>query len=172
METGYVHLYTGDGKGKTTAAFGLVLRAAGHGWPSYVGQFMKGQRYGEVDALAALPQVTVEQYGDPVCFRKEEVTPAHVAMAEEGLARASDALHSGRYRLVVLDEINVAVWFGLLETGAVLDLLRERPAGVELVLTGRKASDELVAAADLVTEMREIRHYYMDGVLARDGIER
>ena len=172
MEKGYVHLYTGDGKGKTTAAFGLVLRAAGHGLTSYVGQFMKGQRYGEVEALAENPLVTVEQYGDPVCFRREEVTAAHVAMAEKGLERAAGAMRSGRYDLVVLDELNVALWFGLLKTDAVLALLADKPESLEMVLTGRRAPEELVAAADLVTEMREMRHYYTQGVLARDGIER
>ncbi len=172
MENGYVQIYTGDGKGKTTAAFGLALRASGHGMKSYIGQFMKGQKYGEVEMLAGNPLVAVEQYGDPHCFRKEEVTEKHRRMARAGLARAGDAMRPGNYGLVVLDEINTAIWFGLLSLGMVTEFIREKPSHVELVLTGRKAPEELIRMADLVTEMSEVKHYYQQGVLARDGIER
>jgi cob(I)alamin adenosyltransferase len=172
LACGYVQVYTGDGKGKTTAALGLALRAAGHGLNVYIGQFMKGQPYGELDALAGHPSITVEQYGDPRCIRRDEVTPRHQASAEQGLQRAETAMLSGDYDIVVLDEVCVSIWFGLLETEEVLALIARKPERVELVLTGRQAPPEILERADLVTEMREIRHYYRRGVLARDGIER
>ncbi len=172
MEKGYVQVYTGDGKGKTTAALGLALRAAGHGLRTYIGQFMKGRPYGELEALRAHPLITVEQYGDPNCWvRRDQITPEQVAMARRGLERAREAMLSGRYDIVVLDEVNVALWFGLLTLEEVMAFLDQRPEGVEVILTGRRAPQELIDRADLVTEMREIKHYYQQGVLARDGIE-
>lgn len=167
-----VQLYTGDGKGKTTAALGQALRAAGHGLHTYVGQFMKGQPYGELDALRGHPFITIEQYGDVRCIRREEVTPEHIAQARRGLARARDMMLSGRYDLVVLDEVNVSIWFGLLSVEEVLVFLDQRPEHVEVILTGRRAPQELIERADLVTEMREIKHPYQKGLAARDGIER
>lgn len=172
LSTGYVQLYTGDGKGKTTAALGLALRAAGHGMRTYVGQFMKGQDYGELHALRDHPYITVEQYGSGRCIRREEVAAEHIAQARQGLARAQDAMLSGEYDIIVLDEVNVAIWFGLLTVEEVLAFLDRRPASVEVVLTGRHASPALLERADLVTEMREVKHYYAQGVMARDGIER
>jgi cob(I)alamin adenosyltransferase len=172
LKQGYVQIYTGDGKGKTTAALGLALRAAGHGLRTYIGQFMKGQHYGELDAVQGNPHITIEQYGDIRCIRREEVTPEHIAQAHQGLERAREVLLSGEYDIIVLDEVNVTIWFGLLEVAEVLDLLGERPEGVELVLTGRRAPQELIEAADLVTEMREVKHYYQQGVGARRGVER
>lgn len=172
LSRGYVQLYTGDGKGKTTAALGLALRASGHGLHTYIGQFMKGQRYGELEALRDHPFITVEQYGDPRCIRREEVTAEHVADAHKGLERAREAMLSGDYDLVVLDEVNVSIWFGVLETEDVLALLDEKPERVEVVLTGRRAPQALIDRADLVTEMREVKHYYQQGVTARVGIER
>lgn len=172
LKQGYVQIYTGNGKGKTTAALGLALRASGSGMRTYIGQFMKGQHYGELDAVRDCPAITIEQYGDVCCIRREEVTPEHVAQARHGLARAREAMLSGKYDIVVLDEINVSIWFGLLAVDEVLALLDERPTTVELVLTGRYAPDELVERADLVTEMREIKHYYARGIPARVGIER
>ncbi|NLG27878.1 MAG: cob(I)yrinic acid a,c-diamide adenosyltransferase [Chloroflexi bacterium] len=169
---GYVQLYTGDGKGKTTAALGLALRASGRGLRTYIGQFMKGQACGETRALRDHPLITLEQYGDVLCIRREEVTAEHIARAQQGLARARAAMLSGQYALVVLDEVNVAIWFGVLPLSDVLALLDERPPQVELILTGRRAPEELIARADLVTEMREVKHYYVQGVTARVGIER
>ncbi len=169
---GYVQVYTGDGKGKTTAALGLALRAAGHGLRVYIGQFMKGQPYGELNALAGHPRIRIEQYGEPQCIHRDEVTRHHIALAEQGLRCARAAMLSGEYDIVVLDEINVAIWFGLLDSDDVLSLIEQKPARVELVLTGRKAPREIIERADLVTEMREVRHYYARGVMARDGIER
>ncbi len=172
LSKGYVQLYTGDGKGKTTAALGLALRASGRGLRTYIGQFMKGQQYGELEALRHHPLITVEQYGDPRCIRREEVTAEHVTQAHDGLERARAAMLSGHYDLVVLDEVNVSIWFGLLTTEEVLAFLDERPEHVEAVLTGRRAPQDLIDRADLVTEMREVKHYYQQGVMARLGIER
>lgn len=156
----------------TTAALGLALRAAGRGLRTYVGQFMKGQRYGELDALRDFPAITVEQYGDVRCIHREEVTSKHAAQAREGLKRAREAMLSGDYDIVVLDEVNVSIWFGLLETEDVLTFLDQKPERVEIILTGRRAPQELIERADLVTEMQEVKHYYQQGVTARIGIER
>ena len=172
LERGLIHVYTGDGKGKTTAALGLALRASGHGMRTYIGQFMKGQQYGELDALRDDPCITIEQYGDPRCIRREEVTSEHVAQAQRGLQRAREAMLSGDYAIVVLDEANVALWFGLLAVEEVLAFLDLKPGGVEVILTGRRALQELIDRADLVTEMVEVKHYYAQGVVAREGVER
>jgi cob(I)alamin adenosyltransferase len=172
LSKGYVQVYTGDGKGKSTAALGLALRASGHGLRTYVGQFMKGQHYGELETLRDHPHITVEQYGDVRCIHREEVTPEHIAQAQRGLERAREATLSGEYDLVVLDEVNVTIWFGLLAVEEVLALLDQRPEHVEVILTGRRAPQELIERADLVTEMREVKHYYQQGVAARKGIER
>jgi len=175
---GYVQVYTGDGKGKTTSALGLALRASGHGMRTYIGQFMKGQHYGELDALRDNPCITIEQYGDVRCIRREEIAPQHVAQAHRGLERAREAMlglglvPEDQYDIMVLDEVNVAIWFGLLSVEEVLAFLDERPGHVEVILTGRRAPQELIARADLVTEMREVKHYYQQGVSARKGIER
>ena len=168
---GYVHVYTGEGKGKTTAAFGLALRAAGHGKRVWIGQFMKARPSGEIAALRDNPLITVEQYGDPGCIRRDEVTTRHRTHAGEGLARAAAALTSNDNDLVVLDEIDVAVLFGLLSEQDCVDLIEARPPQVELVITGRSASPAVIEHADLVTEMREVKHYYRHGVQARAGIE-
>jgi cob(I)alamin adenosyltransferase len=168
---GYVHLYTGDGKGKTTAALGLALRAAGHGLNVYVGQFMKRCPYGEHEELKGHPRITIEQFGSEGCIRRHEATGEHVELARHGLAISRGVLSPGAFDVVVLDEIDVAIWFGLITTDEVLEIVDSRPVHVELVLTGRQAPAALVERADLVTEMREVKHYYREGVLARPGIE-
>lgn len=172
LSEGYVQVYTGDGKGKTTAALGLALRAAGHGLHTYIGQFMKGQRYGELDAVRDNPFITLEQYGDPRCIHREDVTAEHKSQAQQGLAKVRQAMLSDHYDLVVLDEVNVSIWFGLLTAEEVLSLLNEKPGHVEVILTGRRAPQRLIDRADLVTEMREVKHYYRQGISARVGIER
>jgi cob(I)alamin adenosyltransferase len=169
---GYVQVYTGDGKGKTTAALGLALRASGRGLHTYIGQFMKGQRYGELEALHDHPYITLEQYGEVHHIYRDTVTEEDIAGARQGLERAREAMLSGKYDIVVLDEVNVSIWFGLLETEDVLALLDQKPEHVEVVLTGRRAPQALIDRADLVTEMREVKHYYQQGVKARVGIER
>jgi cob(I)alamin adenosyltransferase len=172
LSKGYVQVYTGDGKGKTSAALGLALRAAGHGMRTYIGQFMKGQHYGELDALRDQPLITIEQYGDVRCIHREDITPEHIAQAQRGLEQARQAMLSGQYDIIVLDEANVTIWFGLLAVEDVLAFLDQRPDYVEVILTGRRAPQELIERADLVTEMREVKHYYEQGVQARKGIER
>ncbi len=170
--SGLVQVYTGDGKGKTTAALGLALRAAGHGLRTYIGQFMKGQPYGELEGARLLePYLTIEQYGLPTFVHVRQATPEDVRMAHEGLEKARAAMRSGRYAIVVLDEVCVALHFELLTLEEVLAFLEERPEGVELVLTGRRAPEALLSRADLVTEMREVKHPYARGVPARRGIE-
>jgi cob(I)alamin adenosyltransferase len=169
---GYIQIYTGDGKGKTTAAIGMAVRAAGHGTKTYIGQFMKGQHYGELTALCNHPFITIEQYGDVECVRREDVTQKHVDQARRGLELARRAILSNKYGIIVLDELNVAVWFDLITTEEVLELLSHRPENMEVVLTGRRAPEELIKIADLVSEVKEIKHYYTQGVKARNGIER
>jgi cob(I)alamin adenosyltransferase len=172
MERGFVQVYTGDGKGKTTAALGVALRAAGHLLTTYVAQFVKGQWYGELDAVRGNPLITIEQFGDTRCLRRDEVSADDVARAQRGLDCAQQAMTSRRYDIVVLDEVSVALWLGLLPTDAVLAFLDHRPSRVEVILTGRYAPEAVIERADLVTEMRLIKHYYDRGVPARDGIER
>lgn len=171
MRTGCVQVYTGNGKGKTTAAVGLAVRAAGHGFRTYIGQFMKGQSYGELELLRNHLLITIEQYGDTRCIRREDVSAEDIARARRGLERAERVMTSGRYEIVVLDEINVAAWFGLVSIEEVLTVLDQRPAHVELILTGRHAAAEVLERADLVTEMMEVTHYYRRGIRAREGIE-
>jgi cob(I)alamin adenosyltransferase len=169
---GLIHVYTGDGKGKTTAALGLALRAAGHGWRTYIGQFMKGQEYGELDAARLLgDNLTIEQYGKPTFVHADKASAEDVRLAQEGLANAGEAMSSGAYDIVVLDEINVALFFKLLTVEDVLGLIQVKPDDVELVLTGRRVPDEILAHADYITVMQEARHPYQRGIRAREGVE-
>lgn len=173
--TGCLQVYTGDGKGKTTAAFGLALRAAGRGLRTFVGQFMKGVPYGELLGASALGGlVEIEQFGSGACLPWREAPDGEdVARARAGLERCVRALSSGRFAIVVMDEVTAAVRYRLLTLGELLAAVDARPAGVELVCTGRWAPAELVARADLVTEMVEVKHPYASrGLAARDGIER
>ena len=168
---GYVQVYTGDGKGKTTAAFGLAFRAMGQGLRTYIGQFVKGRKCSELKASQLVqPYVIIEQYGQGR-FLVGQAIPEEIQLAREGLERAKAAMFSGEYQIVILDEVITAYWLGLLSLKELLDLVELKPQGVELVLTGRGAPPELVARADLVTEMREVKHYYHSGILAREGIE-
>jgi cob(I)alamin adenosyltransferase len=171
---GCVHVYTGDGKGKTTAALGLAFRAWGRGLRTYVGQFMKGQFYAELAAARRTDgALTIEQYGkDTFVHVKNPPDPEDVALAQAGLEKLRAALDGGAYDLVVADEINTAHFFYLVSTAEMLDLIARKPGGVELIFTGRACPPEVMDAADLVTEMKEIKHYWRAGVAARDGIER
>lgn len=171
MKPGYIQIYTGDGKGKTTAAIGLAIRAAGAGYESFIGQFMKGRHYSELDAVRSMDSIEIEQFGDEDCITRDQVAEHHVRLAENGLRRVYQVFKEGRHSLVVLDEIFVAVWFSLLTEESVMDLVLKKPGRVELVMTGRKAGRQFIDYADLVTEMKEIKHYYTQGVAARKGIE-
>ena len=168
---GYVHVYTGNGKGKTTTALGLLLRASGAGMTVFLGQFLKRGEYSEHSALALLPGVTVEAFGGErrVGAPLTEQDSAH---ARGGLECLRDAVSSGKWDLVIADEIFVAVHLGLLAETDVLELLEVRRPSTELVLTGRYAFPEILRRADLVTEMKEMRHYFSRGVPARKGIEK
>jgi cob(I)alamin adenosyltransferase len=170
---GYVHLYTGTGKGKTTAALGLGLRASGHGWRVLMIQFMKGRiNYGELTAVKALPNFAIEQFGRPDFVDKDNPDRIDIELAHSGLRRAMDATENNECDLLILDEINVAVGWKLVPLGEVEELLEKaRRAKVEVVLTGRYAPPELVAQADLVTEMLSIRHPFDQGISGRQGIE-
>ena len=157
MERGYVQVYTGDGKGKTTAALGLALRATGHGLTVFMGQFMKGQDYSELHAAPRLEGLTLEQFGDPGWVFKGKLKPAQIAQAEAGMARAEAVVKSGAFDVVILDEINMVVWFELVPLERVLALMESKPRGTELILTGRRAAPEIIARADLVT-MTHLQH--------------
>jgi len=172
---GCVQVYTGNGKGKTTAAFGLALRAAGRGLRTFVGQLMKGSQYGELAGAAMLGGlVTVEQLGSPECIPlRDEPDERDVLLARRGIARCREALLSDDYDIVIVDEGCVAVRFELIEEADLLALIDERPPGVELVITGRYATRALIDRADLVTVMDDAKHYFdTERLAARDGIER
>ena len=169
---GYIHVYTGDGKGKTTAALGLALRAAGAGFQVFILQFMKRGDYSEIEALKRFDdRITVEQYGLGR-FIRGYPDPEDIAAARQGLDRVREVFSAGRHQLVILDEANVAAACGMFSPVDLLDLVNTRPEGIEVVLTGRNAAPEIIARADLVTEMKMIKHYYQQGVAARTGIEK
>lgn len=173
MQNGQFQVYTGDGKGKTTAALGLALRASGAGLRVYFGQFMKLGDYSEIKALKRLDGVRVEQFGAPQgLLLGREAQQADLDCAEAGLRRVSDALKSEAYDVVIADEINCALACGLLSEGRLLSLIDARPSSTELVFTGRSATPAILDRADLVTQMCAVRHYYdQKGLPARVGIE-
>lgn len=172
LERGCVQVYTGNGKGKTTAALGLALRAVGRGLKVCVFQFIKGGgRYGEHFAAEKLaPLLTIIQTGRPGWVNTKDITEDRLT-AQEAFIQAQELLASGRFDLFICDEINGAVNFGLIDVEQVLDLISKKPERTELVLTGRSAHERVIEAADLVTEMQEIKHYFRSGVPARNGIE-
>ena len=171
---GLIQIYTGDGKGKTTAALGLALRAAGRGLLVYFGQFLKGRQTGEIIAAERLfPFLNIAQFGRKGFVVVEEGRAEEDAsLARAGLEACRKAMLSGLYSLVVLDEVCVAVELGLLAEKDVLDFLDAKPEGVEIVLTGRGATPALLARAGLVTEMKALKHYADEGIRARMGIEK
>jgi cob(I)alamin adenosyltransferase len=169
---GYVQIYTGDGKGKTTAAIGLAIRAAGAGLKVYIAQFMKLGDYGEITTLKRLSDcITVEQFGTGRFIRGNPASEDFTA-ARHGIERVREIFAGRSHQLVILDEANVAASCGLFSPADLLDVVQARPEGVEVVLTGRQAAPELIARADLVTEMKAVKHYYQAGVAARVGIEK
>lgn len=171
FQRGYVQVYTGDGKGKTTAAIGLAVRAVGAGLRVFVAQFVKSGRYSEIEALDRFAgQVDCRQYGRG-CWLRGQPTEEDIQLARAGWAEVLKVIQSGEYQVVILDEADIATWFGLLTVDSLLELIDQKPPNVELVFTGRRADPRLIERADLVTEMREIKHYYQQGVLARKGIE-
>jgi cob(I)alamin adenosyltransferase len=169
---GYLQVYTGDGKGKTTAALGLSLRAAGAGLKIYIAQFLKQGDYSEIKALKRFSDaIVLEQFGLGQ-FVKGQPTQAEIDAARDGLEKARKRLSSGDYDMVVLEEANVAVAIGLFSCKDLMEIIRQKPDHVELVITGRGAAPEVIEKADLVTEMKAVKHYYEKGVQARIGIEK
>jgi cob(I)alamin adenosyltransferase len=167
-----LEVYTGEGKGKTTAALGLALRATGHGWEVLVIQFMKGSPdYGEITAAKGVRGLTVVQTGLPTFVEKGNPSAEDLAEAARGLKLAREALGSGRYRLIILDELNVAVDYGLVKLDDALALIDSCPDDVELVFTGRGAKPAVLERADLVSEVKEVKHPYQKGYVNRVGID-
>ena len=173
LDRGFIQIYTGNGKGKSTAALGQAVRAAGAGLSSYIIQFMKDYPYSESDSLKLLSQwITVEKVGtDDYVFRKEPPPEYEIKKAKIALEEAKEKMLSGNYSLVILDEILVAIYFGLFTAEDVLPFFELKPENVELILTGRYCPQVFIDRADLVTEMNEIKHYYQKGILSRPGID-
>ncbi len=172
MMKGYVQVYTGNGKGKTTAALGLALRAVGAGHKIFIGQFLKGKEYSELESLELLSEyITVRQYGRGV-FIRGNPTAEDVSLAKQGFEEIKQASTSGEYEVVIMDEGNIATHYGLVPVDELLELMKHKHDATELVITGRNADSQIIDQADLVTEMKEIKHYYSEGVNARIGIEK
>lgn len=180
MEKGYIQVYTGNGKGKTTAALGVALRSLGNGFRIAIAQFVKSPdfKYNEMKALEFISgtdecegEILVEQFGTGCCIHGTP-TQADFDGARRGLEKAKEWINGEEWDLVILDEINIALWLNLISVEEVLDILRNKPDNVEVILTGRHAVQEIIDIADLVTEMKEIKHYYRKGILARPGIEK
>lgn len=168
----YVHVYTGEGKGKTTAALGLSLRSAGAGHKVFIAQFVKGGRYSELNALKRFDDlITVEQFGVGR-FINGNPSESDVDAARKGLEKMKKILASGDYRVVILDEANIGVHYNLFSVEELIHLVDCRAEETELIITGRYASPEILERADLVTEMKVIKHYFKEGVKARVGIEK
>jgi len=169
---GLVQIFTGNGKGKTTAAMGTIIRAAGHGLRIHLVSFMKGDyAYGEYNTLSKIPNVEVSHFGFRHLIDPTNVKPEEKEQAGMALAKAREAVCSGKYDLVVLDEVNVALGYNLIEVDEVIRLIEEKPPAVELILTGRYADNRLIELADLVTEMVKVKHPFDKGIKARKGIE-
>lgn len=168
---GYIQIYTGNGKGKTTAALGLALRAAGADMKIYFAQFIKGKPYSELSILKnRIPEITIKQYGLG-CFIVDKPTEDDINAAIKGLNEIASIILSEKYDMIVLDEITIALYYKLFSADRLIKVLQSKSDKTEIVITGRYAPDELIKIADLVTEMKEIKHYYKDGVEARKGIE-
>lgn len=168
---GYVQVYTGNGKGKTTAAIGLTIRALGAGLRVLFVQFVKGLPYSEHKALSKFSNLTIKQFGRPE-FIHSKPSQEDIKAAKDGYSFVIEAFKNNTYDVVVLDEANIAVFFGLFSDDDLLELIKKKPQNTELIITGRYATQKIIDAADLVTEMKEVKHYYTQGVIARDGIEK
>lgn len=173
LNIGMVQVYTGNGKGKTTASLGLALRSIGHGYKVFMLQFMKGSKdYGELQAVEKfLPNLIIVQSGLETFVNKENIAQADIDLARQGLETAQKVIKEGYYDLVILDEINVALDFKLIDLEEVLKIIKNKPPHVELILTGRYAPKEIIEHADLVSEIKLIKHPYYKGIPAREGIE-
>lgn len=174
MEKGYFQIYTGEGKGKTTASLGLALRAVGGGFRVYIGQFIKDDNYSEVKIIKQrFPEITLEQYGSGSGYLVDRKANDNDYIAStNGYKKAKEALLSKKYDLVILDEINIALSLAFLTKEEAIDLIRSKPENVELVFTGRNAMEEIIEHADLVSVISERKHYYKQGIMSRLGIEK
>ncbi len=168
---GLVQVYYGNGKGKTTAALGQALRAAGRDKRVLIVQFMKKWDYGELHSVEKIPRITIKTFGTKEFVYKGKAKQIDYQEAEKAFAEGVQGARSNQYDMIIFDELNVAVDFGLLPLKKVLDFLEQRPEEVEIIITGRNAPQEIIDRADLVTEMREIKHPYQKGIQARVGIE-
>jgi len=173
LKKGLIQIYTGDGKGKTTSALGLAFRAWGHGYKTKIIQFMKGQiNYGELKASRLTGgMIEIIQCGRAEFVDKENPDPVDIELAQKALKLAEEEMKKNQVDILVLDEINCAIDFGLISLEQVLELIKKKPPEMELILTGRWAKQELIDLADLVTEMKLIKHYWEKGVKGRKGIE-
>lgn len=173
LKKGYIHIYTGNGKGKTTAALGLALRAAGAGLKTCIIQFMKEYPYSELNSLKLLSDyITIEQFcGDEFVYKKQLPDESEIKKAFDGLNKAKTMMLSDEYDLIILDEVLVSIYFKLLTIEQINEFLEQKPERVELILTGRYCPEILYEKADLITEMKEIKHYYSKGITSRKGIE-
>jgi cob(I)alamin adenosyltransferase len=167
---GFIHLYTGNGKGKTTAAIGLSIRAVGAGKKVYIAQFVKGMPYAELNAIGRIPEIEIHQFGLD-CFIVNEPKKEDIEIARKGLEHIAQAFVKNNHQVYVLDEVCIALYYKLFTISELNDVLKLRNPETELILTGRYAPQELIDLADLVTEMKEIKHYYQKGIDARKGIE-
>lgn len=171
-EKGLVHIYTGNGKGKTTSSLGLAMRALGHGANVTVIQFMKGwKEYGELITASKLEGLKMVQTGRADYVYRGKEQPEDYDEAERGMETALRVMSSGKCDMLILDEINVAIDYGLVALESIIELVKNKPSGMELILTGRDAHKDLIELADLVTEMHEVKHPYNDGITARKGVE-
>lgn len=167
-----IQIYTGNGKGKTTAAIGQAIRATGHNFKILMIQFMKGDStYGEIIATQKISNFEIIQFGLPTFVKRGEPSPEDLRLAKEGLAYAKQAINDNKFQMIILDEINVAIDYGLIKLSEVLELVKNCPKSLELILTGRYAPKELIELADLVSEIKEIKHPYMQGYVSREGID-
>ncbi len=169
---GLIQVFTGDGKGKTTAALGEALRACGHNFKVLVVQFMKGQiEYGEVKIASKVPNLELKQFGLPTFVKKGDPSDEDLRLAREGFEFAKSAIMKKKYDMVILDELNVAIDYGLVKLKDALDLLRNKPEHVEIIVTGRYATQEIIDIADLVSRIDEVKHPYQKGIFSRKGVE-
>jgi len=171
MVKGLIQVYTGDGKGKTTAALGLALRAAGRNMKVLIVQFMKKWDYGELHSVKLISNITLKTFGTKEFIYKGKAKKIDYEEAEKAFSFGIEGIQSGNYDIVIFDELNMALYYELLSLNEVVKKIKEKPQNVEIVITGRKAPEEIIEIADLVTEMREVKHPYQKGVEARKGIE-
>ena len=173
LDKGFIQVYTGNGKGKTTAAIGQAVRAAGFDLKTYIVQFMKEFPYSELNSLKYLKRwITIEQFGgDDFVYKKQLPGEEEKSKARSGLKTPNEKMLSNEFDIIILDEVNVAIYFKLLTVDEVVEFISQKPGNVELILTGRYCPDEVIKLADLVTEMKEVKHYYQKGITSRKGIE-